>query len=136
MKIGIYKEVQIDACHRLLHYNGKCSSLHGHRWKIEVWVEGEPERTTNILIDYNAIKEIVGKYDHQTILNADDPMAPCIEKFQRVITTPGDPTSELLALLLRNDLNTYCKEQGIDATIPRIKVWESPNSYAELRLED
>ena len=136
MKIGIYKEVQIDASHRLLHYQGKCANLHGHRWKIEVWVEGEPDSRTNILIDYNTIKEIVGKYDHQTILNAEDPMVPFIEKFQPVITTPGDPTSELLALLIRKELYAYCKIHGIDVTIPRIRVWESPNSYAELNLAD
>jgi 6-pyruvoyltetrahydropterin/6-carboxytetrahydropterin synthase len=136
MKIGIYKEVQIDASHRLLHYPGKCANLHGHRWKIEVWVEGEPNSRTNILIDYNTIKEIVGKYDHQTILNAEDPMVPYIEKFQPVITTPGDPTSELLALLIRQELYAYCKIHGIDVDIPRIRVWESPNSYAELNLAD
>jgi 6-pyruvoyltetrahydropterin/6-carboxytetrahydropterin synthase len=136
MKIGIYKEVQIDASHRLLHYQGKCANLHGHRWKIEVWVEGEPNSRTNILIDYNTIKEIVGKYDHQTILNAEDPMVPYIEKFQPVITTPGDPTSELLALLIRQELYAYCKIHGIDVDIPRIRVWESPNSYAELNLAD
>lgn len=136
MKIGIYKEVQIDASHRLLHYQGKCANLHGHRWKVEVWVEGEPDSQTNILIDYNSIKEIVGKYDHQTILNADDPMVPFIEKFQPVIKTPGDPTSELLALLIRNELYEYIRIHGINAAIPKIRVWESPHSYAELTLAD
>ena len=135
MKTGIYKEVQIDASHRLLHYKGKCASLHGHRWKVEVWAEGEPDTTTNILIDYNAIKEIIGKYDHQIILNREDPMVPCIEKFQQVITTPGDPTSELLAFLIRQDIYDHCKAQGINATIPKIRVWESPGSFAELSDE-
>ena len=49
MTVAIYKEVQIDASHRLLHYQGKCANLHGHRWKIEVWIEGEPDATTCIL---------------------------------------------------------------------------------------
>jgi len=135
MKTGIYKDVQIDASHRLLHYKGKCASLHGHRWKVEVWAEGEPDTTTNILIDYNAIKEIIGKYDHQIILNREDPMVPCIEKFQQVITTPGDPTSELLAFLIRKDIYDHCKAQGINATITKIRVWESPGSFAELSDE-
>ena len=78
MKVGIYKEVQIDASHRLLHYKGKCASLHGHRWKVEVWIEGEPDAKTNILIDYNLIKLAVAKYDHQIILNEDDPMVAAI----------------------------------------------------------
>ncbi|MCJ7742246.1 MAG: 6-carboxytetrahydropterin synthase [Methanoregula sp.] len=136
MKVGIYKEVQIDASHRLLHYKGKCANLHGHRWKVEVWIEGEPDVTTKILIDYNLIKQTIGKYDHQIILNRDDPMVPCIEKFQHVMTTPGDPTSELLAVLIRDDLYEVCRAQGIQAAIPKIRVWESPNSFAELSDED
>jgi 6-pyruvoyltetrahydropterin/6-carboxytetrahydropterin synthase len=136
MKVGIYKEVQIDASHRLLHYKGKCANLHGHRWKVEVWIEGEPDVTTKILIDYNLIKLTIGKYDHQIILNRDDPMVPCIEKFQHVMTTPGDPTSELLAVLIRDDLYEVCRAQGIQAAIPKIRVWESPNSFAELSDED
>ena len=132
MKTGIYKEVQIDTSHRLLHYQGKCANLHGHRWKIEIWMEGEPNPATQIVIDYSMIKRIVDKYDHQIILNQDDPMVPRIREFHPVITTPGDPTSELIASIIRNDLYTACRELGIKATVPKIRVWESPTSCAEL----
>jgi len=132
MTVAIYKEVQIDASHRLLHYKGKCANLHGHRWKIEVWVEGEPDATTGILIDYNVIKQTVAKYDHQIILNRDDPMVPAVEKFQHVLTTPGDPTSELLARIFRDDLEEICEAQHIAAHVTRLRVWESPNCYAEI----
>jgi len=132
MKTGIYKEVQIDTSHRLLHYQGKCANLHGHRWKIEVWMEGEPNPATQIVIDYSLIKKIVNKYDHQIILNQDDPMVPRIREFHPVITTPGDPTSELIASIIREDLYSACRELGIKATVPKIRVWESPTSCAEL----
>jgi 6-pyruvoyltetrahydropterin/6-carboxytetrahydropterin synthase len=136
MIVAIYKEVQFDASHRLLHYKGKCAHLHGHRWKVEVWVEGEPDATTGILLDYNAIKEIIGKFDHQIMLNAADPMAACIEKFQRVITTPGEPTSELLAALILEELAGYCRTHHIEATVTRVRVWESPSCFAEISDED
>jgi 6-pyruvoyltetrahydropterin/6-carboxytetrahydropterin synthase len=132
MKVGIYKEVQIDTSHRLLHYEGRCANLHGHRWKVEIWMEGEPDPDTQLLIDYSMIKKIVDKYDHQIILNRDDPMVSRISEFHQVITTPGDPTSELMASLIRHDLYTYCHDQGIRVTIPKIRVWESPTSFAEL----
>ena len=132
MKAGIYKQVQIDTSHRLLHYEGKCANLHGHRWKIEIWMEGEPDPVTKILIDYSMIKNIVDKYDHQIILNRDDPMVPRIQEFHQVITTPGDPTSELMASLIREDLYIFCRENGIKATVPKIRVWESPTAFAEL----
>jgi len=136
MKVQIFKEVHFDASHRLLHYKGKCANLHGHRWKVEVWVEGEPDNTTSILLDYNKIKEIIGKFDHQIILNIDDPMATCIKKFQHIIVTPGDPTSELLAVVIRDDLEKYCRSQRISAKIIRIRVWESPSCFAELTDEN
>lgn len=132
MKVGIYKEVQIDTSHRLLHYQGKCANLHGHRWKIEVWMEGEPDPVTQILIDYSLIKQVINKYDHQIILNRDDPMVPRIEEFHPVITTPGDPTSELMAVIIRNDLSAICRDRGIKATVTKIRVWESPTACAEL----
>jgi 6-pyruvoyltetrahydropterin/6-carboxytetrahydropterin synthase len=132
MKIGIYKEVHIDTSHRLLHYIGKCANLHGHRWKIEVWMEGEPDPETQILIDYSLIKKIIDKYDHQIILNEEDPMVPRIEEFHPVITTHGDPTSELMAVIIRDDLTAVCRDLGIKALITKIRVWESPTAYAEL----
>jgi 6-pyruvoyltetrahydropterin/6-carboxytetrahydropterin synthase len=132
MKVGIYKKVHIDTSHRLLHYIGKCANLHGHRWKIEVWIEGEPDPATQILIDYSLIKQVIEKYDHQIILNCDDPMVPRIQEFHAVITTPGDPTSELMAAIIRDDLYKVCRDLGITVTIPKIRVWESPTACAEL----
>lgn len=132
MKVGIYKQVQIDTSHRLLHYEGKCANLHGHRWKVEVWMEGEPDKTTQILIDYSMIKKIIDKYDHQIILNEEDPLVSRIREFHAVITTPGDPTSELMATLIRDDLYAFCRDHGIQATVPKIRVWESPTAFAEL----
>ncbi|MDD1673765.1 MAG: 6-carboxytetrahydropterin synthase, partial [Methanomicrobiales archaeon] len=73
MTFSIYKEVFFDASHRLLHYEGKCRNLHGHRWKVEVWIEGKIDESTQILMDYNRIKEIIEQFDHQVILNEEDP---------------------------------------------------------------
>ncbi len=131
MNSRIYKEAHFDASHRLLHYRGKCANLHGHRWKVEVWIEGTVDDTSMILMDYNAIKIIVDHFDHQIILNHDDPMVECISQFQEVITTPGDPTSELLAMLIRDMIQGHCQEQGTQAVVSRVRVWESPTCYAE-----
>jgi 6-pyruvoyltetrahydropterin/6-carboxytetrahydropterin synthase len=70
------------------------------------------------------------------MLNAADPMAACIEKFQRVITTPGEPTSELLAALILEELAGYCRTHHIEATVTRVRVWESPSCFAEISDED
>ena len=132
MQIKIYKEVSFDASHRLLHYQGKCHNLHGHRWKVEIWITGRTDNETNILVDYNEIKEVVNQYDHQIILNEIDPMVPRIEEFHPVITTPGDPTSELLAVLIRDAIEDKYSRSGRNIRVETIRVWESPTCYAEI----
>jgi 6-pyruvoyltetrahydropterin/6-carboxytetrahydropterin synthase len=136
MKTRIYKEAFFEASHRLIHYQGKCFRLHGHQWRVEVWMEGQVDEQTQILVDYNCIKTVVNRFDHQVILNRDDPMAECLSRYQDVVTTPGDPTSELLAQLIAQMINHECAEQGEDASVTKIRVWESTSCYAECTYED
>ncbi|WP_292365465.1 MULTISPECIES: 6-pyruvoyl trahydropterin synthase family protein [unclassified Methanoculleus] len=131
MNTRIYKEVFFEATHRLIHYKGKCFRLHGHQWRVEVWIEGTADERTGIVLDYNCIKEVVGRFDHQVILNQDDPMAACIEEFHPVVTTSGDPTSELLAGQIAEMIDAEAAQQGHDAHVVKIRVWESTTCYAE-----
>ncbi|QSZ68394.1 6-carboxytetrahydropterin synthase [Methanofollis aquaemaris] len=128
----IYKVAHFDASHRLLHYQGKCNRLHGHRWRVEVWVKGTPDPRTGILVDFNTIKDVVDRFDHQVILNEEDPMAECLGHFQEVVTTTGDPTSEVLAAVIADLINRACAEEGSDATVTKIRVWEAETCYAEI----
>jgi len=131
MRTRIYKEVFFEATHRLIHYRGKCFRLHGHQWRVEVWIEGTADERTGIVLDYNCIKEVVGQFDHQVILNAEDPMVASIEAFHPVVTTPGDPTSELIAALIAGMIDAEAERQGLDARVAKIRVWESTSCYAE-----
>ena len=135
MTTRIYKETHFDASHRLMHYEGKCSRLHGHRWGVEVWMEGTIDAASKILIDYNSIKQVVDVYDHQVILNRDDPMVAALAPFQTPVLTDGDPTSEILAEDIRTRLNTFCREHNMDTRVCRVRVWESEGCYAEVDAE-
>ncbi len=135
MIFRIFKEVQFDASHRLLHYRGKCNRLHGHRWKVEVWMEGQVSEETGIVVDFNTIKDIICRFDHQVILNGEDPMAGAIRAFHPVITTQGEPSSENLSSLIAGMIRDECTRQGLDARVVRVRVWESPACYAEVTYE-
>ncbi len=37
------KDFSFDAAHRLEHYHGKCESLHGHTYRFQVTLKGEPD---------------------------------------------------------------------------------------------
>ena len=132
----IYKEVFFDASHRLLHYEGKCRNLHGHRWRVEVWIAGTIDGRTGILVDFNDIREAIERFDHQVILNRGDPMVICLEKFQPVVTTEGDPSSEVLAGEIRKLLEKECRLGEAGARVVRIRVWESDTCCAEQVYED
>jgi 6-pyruvoyltetrahydropterin/6-carboxytetrahydropterin synthase len=83
-------------------------------------------------MDYNLIKTVIERFDHQVILNEIDPMVDCLTRFQTVITTPGDPSSEMIASRIREMLHAESplKESGVQLT--RIRVWESPTCCAEI----
>ena len=132
MPTTIYKETHFDASHRLMHYEGKCSRLHGHRWSVETWITGEIDETSKILIDYNIIKNIIEVFDHQVILNKDDPLAAVLAPFQKPVLTDGDPSSELLAADIRDRINQFCTEHRMNARVNKIRVWESDGCFAEV----
>ena len=131
METRIYKEVFFDATHRLMHYQGKCSRLHGHRWRVQVWMAGKPDPVTGILVDYNQIREVIERFDHQVILNREDPMAECLRRFHEVDTTEGDPSSETLAAEIERMIEGECLRNGNAARVTRIRVWESDTCFAE-----
>ncbi len=54
-------EDSFDAAHFLKGYEGKCSNIHGHRWKVIVEVKGEdlkqegPKR--GMVVDFSDLKD-------------------------------------------------------------------------------
>ena len=60
---------QFGAAHQLRNYKGKCENLHGHNWKIEVYVKGENLDENGLLVDFKVIKdktkEIIEELDHK-----------------------------------------------------------------------
>ena len=36
---GLKTEAEFDAAHFLTDYHGKCENLHGHRWRVVVYLE-------------------------------------------------------------------------------------------------
>ncbi len=99
-------------------------------------MKGEIDERTRILVDYNLLKEVIERFDHQVILNESDPMVACLTQFQTVIITPGDPTSEMIAQRIAEMISAECRMNAPGARISCIRVWESPTCCAEIRYED
>src|SRR5712671_3456089 len=55
----IEAEFTFAAAHRLPRYDGKCFNLHGHNYRFQVAVRGEPDAFSGMLIDFVDIEKAV-----------------------------------------------------------------------------
>jgi 6-pyruvoyltetrahydropterin/6-carboxytetrahydropterin synthase len=110
---------QFAAAHRLENFNGKCESLHGHNWKVEVFLAGKELDGTGLLMDFGLVKartkEVLEEIDHK-YLNE-------LAAFQ-----DRNPSSENLACYLYGRLGAIFNRDGVK--VSRVNVWESDTSCA------
>jgi len=110
---------QFAAAHRLENFKGKCESLHGHNWKVEVFLEGKDLDETGLLMDFGEVKartkQVLEEIDHK-YLNE-------LAAFQN-----RNPSSENLASYLFERLGAIFN--GDRVKVRRVNVWESDSSCA------
>lgn len=88
---GIIVKESFSAAHFLRGYKGKCESIHGHNYVVEVHIEGEKLDSIGILWDLVEAKKILRGIleglDH-SFLNEGSPLAslnPTVENIARYI---------------------------------------------------
>jgi len=106
----IYEEFEVSAAHHLPNYDGKCANLHGHNYKVEVWIEGKAGKN-GMLVDFSELKEIVMKLDHSNLNNYMD-----------------NPTAENMVEYYLNNINLLT---GDRVEKIKVRIWEDRDSYAE-----
>jgi 6-pyruvoyltetrahydropterin/6-carboxytetrahydropterin synthase len=110
---------EFAAAHRLENFRGKCESLHGHNWKVEVFLVGDRLDGAGLLLDFAEVKasarEVLEEVDHQ-YLNE-------LPAFRN-----QNPSSENLARYLFTRLAARLNRDGI--RVSRVSVWESDSSCA------
>ncbi|MCQ2604268.1 MAG: 6-carboxytetrahydropterin synthase QueD [Spirochaetia bacterium] len=59
------------AAHYLRNYNGKCENLHGHNYKVKVYVSGTQLTDGGMLMDFSllkkALKSVLDEFDHKDL---------------------------------------------------------------------
>jgi 6-pyruvoyltetrahydropterin/6-carboxytetrahydropterin synthase len=108
-----------SAAHQLTMVGEKCENLHGHNWRVEVYVKGERLNEAGVLVDFGIIKThvktIMKRLDHK-FLNE----LPFFENDQ--------PSSENLAIYIAKSLQEMIDEPGV--VVSRVATWESDNACA------
>lgn len=129
-------EQSFDAAHFLKDYKGKCSNIHGHRWRVVVSISSEKlsaeQQTKGMVIDFSdlkkALKNICDYFDHTFIYEKNSLKPETVTALQaenfRLITVPFRPTAENFAHFIYEELK---KEKY---TVCHVEVYETPNNCA------
>ena len=120
--VEITRSFTFDSAHNLLqNYEGKCKNLHGHTYHMDVSVKKRINDKNGMVLDFSKLDELVTKYvidefDHAYI---NDKMV-------------GNPTAENMLVWIWEKL----EKVGLLKGLFRIKIWETPNSCAEVTKDD
>ena len=144
MVVRITKEFKFEMAHALYGYDGVCANIHGHSYRLWVTVKGEVKnknghKKDGMLMDFTDLKsivkpEIVDKYDHSLVLNANSPHADLdLSAFNKVYYLDYQPTSENLVLDFANFIQKQLPD-GVD--LLKVVLSETVSSFAEWNLED
>ena len=116
-KISI--ETQISAAHLLRDYEGPCSRLHGHNWKILVVVMSNTLDKHGIAIDFLDLKnltwKVVGKFDHNNF--------NIIPPFDKI-----NPTAENIVKYFFEEIEKLLPS---NASLKSIRLWETEKYAVE-----
>ncbi|MDI3256408.1 MAG: 6-carboxytetrahydropterin synthase QueD [Kyrpidia sp.] len=124
--VSVVKQFSFDAAHRLEAYEGKCTNLHGHTYRLEVEIKGCPDER-GLVVDFNEIKALVQRvvlerFDHRYLNEL----------------VPFNTTAENLVVFLYEEIarSLLQSPRGAEVTLERVRLWETPTSYAEVQRED
>ena len=140
MKIS--KRFTFDASHMLDGHDGKCQNLHGHTYQLEVTVASiliSEGAKAGMVMDFADLKTwvkqtILEPFDHAFLYHGNNEresqIAALLEGWQmKTLRLNQRTTAENLAIEM------YHRLQAVGVPVCRIKLWETPTSYAEYEGE-
>ena len=117
-------EEEFSAAHALRGYRGKCENMHGHNWKVEVYVRGERLDDVGMLVDFRQLKaatrRVMQYLDHQN-LNELKPF-----------DTEINPSSEHIAGFVLHRIAFEINSDNVQ--VYKVRVWETPSTCASYEL--
>lgn len=147
MKIRLNKEFTFEMAHALDRYDGKCKYIHGHSFKLQVTVIGQPindikSPKNGMLIDFGDLKSlinthIVDVFDHTLVLNENSSLNKSFLKNkdldQKIISTSFQPTSENMLIHFADIIKNILPN---NVHLHSLKLNETASSSAEWHSED
>lgn len=132
----LVSENSFDATHFLHGYNGKCSNIHGHRWRVVVEIFSDKlsddKQTRGMVVDFDTLKEDIKQevdyFDHSLIIEA----GTLKEKTYEALKEEGIRLVELDFRTTAENFSKYFydrfEEKGYN--VKQVSVYETPNNCA------
>ena len=114
-----------DAAHYIKDYPGKCSREHGHRWDVEVAVQGGKLGSLHMLMDFVAVKQLL-----QELLDKSLDHYQLNESLNEKCVT-----AEFLARWIYEWLVNPFTEFEPEVRLVEVTIWESPDCSVTYRGE-
>lgn len=146
----ILKQVEWDMGHRITNHESKCRNLHGHRYKVEICLDGKlvdmrGSSSEGMVMDFGHVKEIMTQYvldrlDHGFMVWEKDKLL--IDFFKKNkdlkhIIVSFVPTAENIAAWIFLTLDNKFKDKyQTKLELYSIKLWETPTSVALCTRKD
>jgi len=112
-------EDYFSAAHRLKFYRGSCEKLHGHNWKVQVYIESGELDNIGLVMDFKDIKKEIRKL-FEIIDHAD---LNSLKEFDGM-----NPSSENISRWIYKKLTTALEDRNVK--VKKVRVWESVNAAA------
>jgi len=139
--IKITKQFSFEMAHALRNYDGLCRNIHGHSYKMDITLAGQPLQDESspkngMVMDFGDLKrlvneEIISLLDHALVLNAktDTQLIEMLKhNFEKIVVVDFQPTTENLLNFIADKLKTRLTET---VKLCRIRLRETDSSYAD-----
>jgi len=115
-------ESDFAAAHFLREYQGRCESLHGHNWRVEVRLQAQELDKLGMVMDFGDVKKFVNRV-------LDDLDHGCLN--EKIPFDTLNPTTENIARYLYHELARQLPDH---VRVSRVAAWETDHcgaSYSE-----
>lgn len=141
--ILVTKIVRFEAAHVLHQYSGACGRIHGHSYELHVTVRRSAFTPgylegTGMVVDFKTLKEtlndeILCLLDHRLLVSQKYLDAHQLSyKPSEMTLFEGEPTAENILVLVSKKLTAALPA---DVKLDLLRLWETKDSYAELRVD-
>ena len=90
-RFEVSKELDFSAAHFLREYQGECERLHGHNYRVRVFVGADELDSEGLVVDFSklkaALKRVIERFDHRLLNEVEpfDELNPSLEHLARYI---------------------------------------------------